>query len=64
MCLILYMCNRDNANDVDICPDEKTMKRGAPTNQGQTKINIAKGLKTCLNYLKKLLLIKGLIYVL
>ena len=31
------------------------MKRSEPTNQTQTKINIAKGLKTYLNDLKKYL---------
>ena len=49
------MCNRDYAHDVDIFPDEKIMKRGEPTNQAQTKINIAKGLKTYLNDLKNYL---------
>ena len=43
------MCNRDNAHDVDIFPDEKIMKRSEPTNQAKTKTNIAKGLKTYLN---------------
>ena len=49
------MCNRDNAHDVDIFPDEKIMKRSEPTDQAQTKINIAKGLKTYLNDLKNYL---------
>ena len=49
------MCNRDNAHDVDIFPDEKITKRSEPTNQAQTKINIAKGLKTYLNDLKNYL---------
>ena len=49
------MCNRDNAHDVDIFPDEKIMKRSEPTNQAQTKINIAKGLKTYLNDLRNYL---------
>ena len=44
------MCNRDNAHDVDIFPDEKITKRSEPTtNQAKTKTNIAKGLKTYLN---------------
>ena len=46
------MCNRDNAHDVDIFPDAKTTERSEPTNQVQTKINIAKGLQTYLNDLK------------
>ena len=46
------MCYRDNAHDVDIFPDEKITKRSEPTNQTQTKINIAKGLQTYLNDLK------------
>ena len=55
------MCNRDNAHDVDIFPDEKITKRSELTNQVQTKINIVKGLQTCLNDLKIILpLIKGL----
>ena len=49
------MCNRDNALDVGIFPDEKITKRSEPTNQAQTKINIAKGLKTYLNDLKNYL---------
>ena len=49
------MCNRDNFHDVDIFPDEKITKRSEPTNQAQTKINIAKGLKTYLNDLKNCL---------
>ena len=49
------MCNRDNAHDLGIFPDEKITKRNEPTNQAQIKINIAKGLKTYLNDLKKLL---------
>ena len=43
------MCNRDNAHDVDIFPDEKITKKSEPTNQAKTKTNIAKGLKTYLN---------------
>ena len=43
------MCNRDNAHDVDIFPDEKIMKRSEPKNQAKTKTNIVKGLKTYLN---------------
>ena len=43
------MCNRGNAHDVDIFPDEKIRKRSEPTNQTQTKINIVKGLQTYLN---------------
>ena len=39
------MCNRDNAHDVDIFPDEKITKRNEQTNQAKTKTNIAKGLK-------------------
>ena len=46
------MCNRDNAHDVEIFPDEKIKTRSEPTSQAQTKINIAKGLKTYLNDLK------------
>ena len=46
------MCNRDNAHDVDIFPDEKITKRSEPTNQAQTKINIVKSLQTYLNDLK------------
>ena len=49
------MRNRDNCHDVDIFPDEKIMKRSEPTDQAQTKINIAKGLKTYLNDLKNYL---------
>ena len=49
------MCNRDNAHDVDIFPDEKITKRSEPTNQAQTKINIVKGLQTYLNDLKNYL---------
>ena len=49
------MCNRDNFHDIDIFPDEKIMKRSEPTNQAQTKINIAKGLKTYLNDLRNYL---------
>ena len=49
------MCNRDNAHDVDIFPDEKITKRNEPTNQAKTKTNIAKGLKTYLNGSKKYL---------
>ena len=44
------MYNRDNAHDVDISPDEKITKRSEPTNQAQTKINIAKSLKTLNNF--------------
>ena len=43
------MCNRDNAQDVDIFTDEKITKRSEPTNQAKTKTNIAKGLETYLN---------------
>ena len=46
------MCNRENAHDVDIFPDEKIKKRTEPANQAQTKINIVKGLQTNLNDLK------------
>ena len=49
------MCNRDNAHDVDIFPDEKITKRSEPTNQAKTKTNIAKGLTTYLNDLKNYL---------
>ena len=49
------MYNRDNAHDVDIFPDEKITKRSEPTNQAQTKINIAEGLKTYLNDLENYL---------
>ena len=50
------MCNRDNAHNVDIFPDEKITKRSEPTNQAQTKINIVKGLQTYLNDLKNYLI--------
>ena len=46
------MSNRDNAHDIDIFPDEKTMMKSEPTNQTKTKINISKDLKTYLNGLK------------
>ena len=49
------MCNRDNAHDVDIFPDEKITKRSEPINQVQTTINIVKGLQTYLNDLKNYL---------
>ena len=49
------MCNRDNNHEVRIFPDEKITKRSEPTNQAQTKINIAKGLKTYLSDLKNYL---------
>ena len=49
------MCNRDNAHDVDIFPDEKITKRSEPMNQVQTTINIVKGLQTYLNDLKNYL---------
>ena len=59
------MCNRDNAHDVNIFPDEKITNRNEPTNQAQTKINIVKGLQTYLNDLKIILpLIEDLKYVL
>ena len=57
------MCNRDNAYDVDIFPDEKITKRSQPANQAQSKINITQGLQNHLNDLKILPLIKGLKYV-
>ena len=47
------MCNRDNAHNVGIFPDE-IKKRSEPTNQVQTTINIVKSLQTYLilkNYL-------------
>ena len=44
-----YICNQDNAHDIDIFPDEKITKRSEPTNLAQTKINIVKGLQTYLN---------------
>ena len=50
------MCNRENAHDVDIFPDEKIKKRTEPANQAQTKINIVKGLQTYLNDLKNYLI--------
>ena len=50
------MCNRDNAHDVDIFPDEKITKRSEPMNQVQTTINIVKGLQTYLNDLKNYLI--------
>ena len=57
------MCNRDNAHDVDIFPDEKITKRSEPTNPTRTKINIANDLNH-LNDLKTILpLIKCLKYV-
>ena len=43
------LCNRDNAHDIDIFPDEKITKRSEPTNQAKTKANVAKGFKTYLN---------------
>ena len=49
------MCNRDNAHGAEIFPDEKIAKGSEPTNQAQTKINIAKSLKTYLNDLKNYL---------
>ena len=49
------MCNRDNAHNVDIFPDEKIAKRGEPTNPAQTKINIVKGLQAYLNEFKNYL---------
>ena len=58
------MCNWDNANDVDIFPDEKMMKGSEPTNQAKTKTNTTKCLLTYLNDSKIILpLIKGLKYV-
>ena len=55
------MCNQDNAHDVDIFPDEKIMKRSEPTNQAQTKINIANGLNGLKNYLNNGLIINKII---
>ena len=49
------MCNQYNFHDVDIFSYEKITKRSEPTNHSQTKINIAKGLKTYLNDLKNYL---------
>ena len=49
------MCSREIAHDVHIFPDEKITKRSEPINQAQTKMNIAKGLKTYLNDLKNYL---------
>ena len=49
------MCNRDNAHDEDIFPDEKITKRSEQTNQAQTKINIVKSLQAYLNDLKNYL---------
>ena len=49
------MCNRNNAYDVDIFPDEKIAKRSGTTNQAKTKINMLKGLQTYLNDLKSYL---------
>ena len=46
------MCNRDNAHDVGIFPDEDITKRSQHTNQAQTKINIVKSLQNYLNDLK------------
>ena len=36
------MYNQSNAHDLEIFSDEKITKRKQPTNQAQTKINIAK----------------------
>ena len=49
------MCNRGTAHDVGIFPDEKITKRSKPKSQAETKINLAKGLKTYLNDLKNYL---------
>ena len=49
------MCSREIAHDVHIFQDEKITKRSEPINQAQTKMNIAKGLKTYLNDLKNYL---------
>ena len=49
-----YMSNRDNAHDVDIFPDEKITKRSEPTNQVQTKIDIAKRFSNLFKWFKKL----------
>ena len=46
------MCNRDNAHDSGIFPDEDITKRSQHTNQAQTKINIVKSLQNYLNDLK------------
>ena len=51
------MCHRDNNHDIDIFPDEKITTRSEPTNQGKTKTNIAKALKTYLNGFKNYLTI-------
>ena len=53
------MCNRDNAHDVGIFPDEKITKRSEPTNQAQTKINIMRSLQTYLNDLKNYTTFQG-----
>ena len=39
------ICNRDNAYDVDIFPDEKITQRSEPANQAQSKINIVQVFK-------------------
>ena len=49
------MCNRDNAHDVDIFPDEKITRKSEPTYKAKTNINTVKGLKTYLNDLKNYL---------
>ena len=59
-----YICNQDNAHDVDIFPDKKITKKIEPTNQVQTKKSIMKGLQTYLNDLKNCVIIKGLNYFL
>ena len=59
-----YICNQDNAHDVDIFPDKKITKKSEPTNQVQTKKSIVKGLQAYLNDLKNCLIIKGLKYFL
>ena len=48
------MCNRDHAHD--IFPDEKIKKRSEPTNQAQTKMNIAKRSPNVFKWFKKIIL--------
>ena len=47
--------NRDNARDVDCCPDEQSTRRSEPTNQVKIKIIVATGRETWLNDFKKYL---------
>ena len=49
--------NRDNARDVDCCPDEQSTRRSEPTKQVKIKIIVATGRETWLNDFKKYLTI-------